>query len=110
MIQFLLTQIAKLKGALSGINSKIANMATAKVTGTMANEVNTYASASYPSGFTADNCAIIGVLVKTSSDSWYSNNPNITCMGDTSLGIRIKTSDSGFVGQPYVVLLMKIPS
>jgi len=84
------------------------NSKTTSVSGTMSSTANTEVQVSYPTGFNASNCVIVGYATKTANGVWYSNNPNIVCMADGNNGVRIKTSDATFLGTPFTVMLMKI--
>lgn len=98
-----------LVAAVNEVADHLAQLNFAKVTGTMASAVNTEVTVAFPTGYTYDNCVIVGYLNKNSNSAWYSNGEAITCFTGTQ-GVRIKTSDSGFTSMPFVAMLMKIPS
>ena len=80
---------------------------TCIVTGTMANTVNTEVRVPFPDGFTADNCYVKGYLARASSN-WYSNHHEMTVFTSTGDGIRVYTSNTGFLGNPFKILLEKV--
>ena len=92
------------------LNDQIANTQTVTVTGTMPSTVDTYKYMAYPTGFNPGNSVIVGVSVYNSNGAWYSNNPAITYMGDTVYGLRIKSSEAGFLEKSFGIVLMKIPT
>ena len=113
MIAFLLTQIAKLKAAIS---TESAAMAKYKVVfGTMQDTASSSKTISLPSGFTRDNCVIIGAGMMTGSFS--QNIANLESAQDihitinSSNKIQINTGESyntSIGGKTLYVLLLKI--
>lgn len=94
-------------GGLNELNSKIAKLHIATVTGTMGSDTNTNYSFDAPSGYDAENSAIIGYSNKNSSNNgWYGNNGEASCWMNSNT-VYMRTSASVFTNTPFKILLMK---
>lgn len=96
-------QFALLNSALTGLSDKFAY-----VSGTMASAINTEVNIPYPQGFSDSSSFIIaGITTRNSNSYWYLNNPDVSCFGDNA-NVRVKTTNNGFLNQPFKVLLIKL--
>ena len=85
------------------------------VKGTLPSTHNTTAQvAAFPTGFTADNCIIIGFVTLSGNGNYYSfqgdYTSTISLFTTSGVGIRaiITSSTSTYLGQPITVVLMKV--
>ena len=96
-------ELTSLNSALTGLSGKFAY-----VSGTMASAINTEVNIPYPQGFSDSSGFIIaGITSRNSNSYWYLNNPDVSCFGDNA-NVRVKTSNNGFLNQPFKVLLIKL--
>lgn len=96
-------ELSSLNSALTGLSGKFAY-----VSGTMASAINTEVNIPYPQGFSDSSGFIIaGITSRNSNSYWYLNNPDVSCFGDNA-NVRVKTTNNGFLNQPFKVLLIKL--
>ena len=89
-------------------NSLFKDMEIAVVTGTLPSSTGAYDTISdFPTGFTADNCYIIGFVAQHLNSKWYSNTSDVLLMTTEGIGIRARVETSNFVSRPIKVIVAK---
>lgn len=70
--------------------------------------LNTEVYLTNPTGFTTQNYVVAGNTCRNSNGLWYSNNSSVTVFADSTSGIRVTATASGFANQSIKVLLVKV--
>lgn len=97
--------IAQINGNIEQINSNLSSIEVI-----LGSEINSSVTVNYPSGFTRDNCVVIGAMVSYNNAMWLFIN-NGTAYFDVSLqgsNIQFIVRGSAFLNATAKIMLMKI--
>ena len=100
-----LADVSQLGETVNELGNRVDNFLTVAINGVMSSTAGTEVSVNIPTGWDFTRTFILGYTNKNSNGHWYAKHNDINIFASDDVGVRIKTSATGFLGQPFRVLL-----